>query len=224
MNKLWYLSQINIFEEMSMHDLEKIDEMVMSTVKKGELISKPGKDNQVLFLLKKGKVRLFKISPDGQQFTSGILGDGNIFGEIETFSTGTSDVYIDALEEVTLCALKKDDFKQLILNNPKLALKMIQVLTDRIRESDKFLEQLAVGDLKSRIIYLLVKLAEKFGTVKEKWIVLNIALTHQELANMVGATRESVSVVLSQLSKNEQIKTARKKISINREEFEQYFE
>lgn len=86
-DKLWYLSQINVFEALPRPSLEEIERLApMHTAAKGTLILTPDNRPEVLYLLKRGRVRLYKVGPNGKQFTLGILGDGNIFGEIEAFS------------------------------------------------------------------------------------------------------------------------------------------
>lgn len=220
MNKVWHLSQINLLEELPMEDLQMIDDMApMSTVKKGSLIISPGTESKKLYFLKQGCVRLFKVNEDGKQFTIGLLGKGNIFGETETFSTGLGSAYVEAMDDVLVCMLGKKDFEMLLMKRPQVALKMVSILTQRIRESEEMLENLAFRDVRYRLLYLLEKLAKSFGQVSNNvaspHTKLDLNLSHQELANMIGATRESVSVTLSQLSKEDIVITGRKEIAID---------
>ncbi|WP_408011362.1 Crp/Fnr family transcriptional regulator [Pseudalkalibacillus sp. A8] len=143
-NKLKFLSQINLLEEMQMDELKEIDRISnMKPLKKGTTIFTPDTSIQALYLLKKGQVRLYRMSENGKQFTVDILGDGNIFGETSTFSLTEDQDYAEAMSDVYLCIIGKSEFENLIEQNPKLAIKLIEILSARLRDiyevSDKLL-------------------------------------------------------------------------------------
>ncbi|GMA64244.1 Crp/Fnr family transcriptional regulator [Alicyclobacillus fastidiosus] len=105
------------------------------------------------------------------------------------------------------------------MKRPQVALKMVSILTQRIRESEEMLENLAFRDVRYRLIYLLSKLAKTFGQAGDghtsRYTHLDLNLSHQDLANMIGATRESVSVTLSNLAKEGIVTTGRKEIAVD---------
>jgi CRP-like cAMP-binding protein len=223
MNKLGYLSQISMLEALPKEDLMKIDEMApMSTLKKNTLIQTPDTFREGLFFIKEGKLRLFKVNADGKQFTLGILGKGNVFGEIDSFSLGTRDIFIETLEETLLCSLGKEQFEKFLADRPQLALKLLKILSERLKERDEMLEQLALGDVRERVLHLLIKLSGQFGVKDGDYHKIDLPLTHQELANMIGATRESVSVVLREFAKDDIIRTGRMSIHIKLEKAMEY--
>lgn len=212
-----------------MEDLQMIDAMApMSRVQKGAIIISPDTENQNLYFLKQGRVRLFKVNEDGKQLTIGLLGKGNIFGETETFSTGSGSAYVEAIDDALVCVLGKKDFEILLMKRPQVALKMVSILTQRIRESEEMLENLAFRDVRYRLLYLLAKLAKSFGeqssSERAPFTKLDLNLSHQELANMIGATRESVSVTLSQLAKDGFVTTGRKEIAVDLQKAEEILE
>ncbi len=220
MDKLWYLSQINLFEALPMADLRTIDRMApMSTIQKGTLIIDPTMENRNLYLLKSGRVRLFKMSEDGKQLTLGLLGKGNIFGETESLSTGLGSAYVEAMDDSLVCILGKADFEAILVKWPQVALKMVAILTQRVRDAEELLETIAFRDVRYRVVYLLAKLAQQFGSTKDGpasgYTHVDLALSHYDLANMIGATRESVSMVLSQLSKEGVVLTGRREIAVD---------
>ncbi|SMO78238.1 CRP/FNR family transcriptional regulator, anaerobic regulatory protein [Melghirimyces algeriensis] len=220
---MWYLSQINLMEELPLEDLKEIERMApMSKIPKGTIISSPGEAPPALYLLKKGKVRLYKLNREGKEFTLGILGDGNIFGEVETFSTGTRDTYVEAMEETLLCVLNKKDFEEFMKERPQLAIKLIGILTERLREAEEMLENLAYGSVQKRLLYLLSKLVHHFGNQKGAYWELDLRLSHQDLAAMIGATRETVSATLSELTRQGVISKERNKrdLRIHRKKME----
>ncbi|KPB03249.1 Crp/Fnr family transcriptional regulator [Bacillus sp. CHD6a] len=201
-DKLFLLSQISLLDELPIDDLKVIDEMSqMKPVKKGTIILSPEKQMEALFLLKKGQVRLYRLNSKGKQFTVDILVDGNIFGETSTMSLTDDQVYAEAMTDTYLCILGKEEFEEFIENNPKIALKFINILSARLKEVYSLSEKIALGDVKYRILYLLLKLSEKTGKRKKEWQTIEMRVTHQDMANMIGSTRETTSAVISQLKK-----------------------
>ncbi|CAM2825284.1 Crp/Fnr family transcriptional regulator [Paenibacillus sediminis] len=220
MDKLWYLSRISLFESLPPEDLEQIDKMAPMThfnkLPKNTVIQQPDSTVEGLFIVKEGKVRLYKLNADGKQFTVGILGPGNMFGEVHFISLGTKGLYIETVEETLICSLTKNQFENFLLQRPKLAIKFLQILSDRLQEKEELLERIALGNLQDQVLYLLVKLADKFGIPSEGGMVkIDMPLTHQELANMIGATRESVTVVLHDLAKENIVITGRMNIQVH---------
>jgi CRP-like cAMP-binding protein len=223
MNKLWYLSQISMFATLPKEDLMEIDRMApMSKLPKNMLIQTPVTFREGLYVIKEGKVRLYKINPEGKQFTLGILGKGNVFGEVDSFSLGTRDIFIETIDNVLLCSLGKEQFEKFLEERPQLAIKLLKVISDRLKERDMLLEQLAMGDVGDRVLHLLIKLSEQFGVEEEGYHKIDLPLTHQELAYMIGATRESVTMVLKELVKEDVIRTGRASIHVRLNKAKEY--
>jgi CRP-like cAMP-binding protein len=207
MDKIMLLSQINLFDELLMEELKVVDEMSeMKPVKKGTLIMSPSLPISALFLLKKGQIRLYKMNEQGKQFTIDILVDGNIFGETSSLTLTDDHVYAEAMTDSYLCVIGKEEFETFIEKNPKIALKLINILSTRLNELYNLSEKIALGDVKQRVIYLLLKLSEKTGKRKNEWQTIQLKLTHQDISTMVGSTRETISAILSQLKKEGLIK------------------
>jgi CRP-like cAMP-binding protein len=219
MDKLWYLSKISIFETLSEADLSEIDRMAPMThfnsLPKGTMIQNPDNYQEGLFFVKLGKLRIYKINAEGKQFTTGILGHGNMFGEIDAFSFGTKGLFIETMEETLICSVMKEHFESFLHKRPQLAMKFLKELSNRLKERDDLLEKLALGDIRERVLHLLIKLSEKFGIQEEHYMKIDLDLTHQEIANMIGATRESVTVILKDLNNEAIILTGRKTIKVD---------
>lgn len=215
MDKIFLLSQISLLDELPMEDLQIIAQMSeMKSVKKGTIILSPNNKIESLFLLKKGQVRLYRINQNGKQFTVDILVDGNIFGETSTLSLTDDQIYAEAMTDTYLCVLGKTEFEEFIVKNPKIALKFINILSTRLKDLYSLSEKIALADVKYRILYLLLKLSEKTGRRKNEWQTIDMKLTHQDIANMIGATRETTSAVMSQLKKEGVIKRGQR-LAIN---------
>lgn len=216
MDKLWYLARISIFDTLPQKDLMEIDRMTpMQHLPRNTMVQTPDLHREGLFIVKEGKLRMYKINDEGKQFTAGILGAGNMFGETDSFSFGTKGIYIETMEETLLCSMMKEEFETFLNNRPQLAMKLLKELSDRLKERDEMLEKLALGDIRERVLHLLVKLSERFGVEDGNLLRIDLALTHQEVANMIGATRETVTVALNGLAKDGVVQTGRKSILVN---------
>ncbi|MCM3629090.1 Crp/Fnr family transcriptional regulator [Paenibacillus glycanilyticus] len=218
LDKRLYLSKMSIFEVLTADDLTELDHISpishFKAIPKGIIIQKPEGAKDGLFFLKEGKLRLYRENLEGKQFTVGILSKGNIFGEIDTFSFGTKGLYIETMDETLICSVPKKAFEDFLSERPLLSLKMLTELSKILKERDEMLEKLTLGDVQDRILHLLLKLSERFGVEDEGKVRIDLQLTHQEVANMVGATREAVSGILKKLMKDGVINTGRKSISI----------
>lgn len=206
-----------------MEELQEIDKMTpMMTIKRGELIQSPDTFREGLYFLKKGKLKLYKINSEGKQFIVSILGAGNVFGEIDSFSLGTRDSFIETMDETILCSLGKDQFEQFLVDRPHLAVRIMKELSRLLKERDAMLAQLALSNVKERILHLLKTLAATFGISEGSYRKIDMPLSHQEIANMIGSTRETVTMILSDLSKDGVIKTGRMSVHVNLTHISEY--
>ncbi|MBB6732106.1 Crp/Fnr family transcriptional regulator [Cohnella zeiphila] len=218
MDKLWYLSQISIFEEMSHDEMREIDQLDtihhFNRITKNTLVQSPESTREGLYFVKEGKLRLYKLNDSGKQFTLGILTRGNIFGELNSFSFGTRRVYIETMEPTLLCTMSEPQFERLMINRPQLALKFLKALSERLKEREDQLEQLALHGLRNRVLHLLSTLSVKFGVIQDGYALIDLPLSHQEIANMLGSSREAVSGVMSELAKEGVVKTSRLSVQL----------
>nr|WP_264370906.1 redoxin domain-containing protein [Paenibacillus sabinae] len=188
-------------------------------IPKHTIVQTPDTVREGLFFLKEGKLRLYKLNKEGKQFTVAILKKGNMFGELESFSLGTSRVFIETMEDSFLCTMSERQFEWLMTRHPKLALKFLKSLSDRLNEQDEILEQLAFNDLRGRILHLLSMLSAKFGVDEGEYVRIDLPLSHQEIAKMLGVTREAVSVIMRKLVQEKVIKTGRISVRLAAERY-----
>lgn len=202
MDKITLLSHINLLDELPMDELKTIDQMsTMKPVKKGTIILSPDTPIEALFFLKKGQVRLYRMNSQGKQFTTDILVDGNLFGETSSFSLTDDQMYVEAMTDTYLCTMAMEEFETFVEHNPKIAIKLVNILSARLKDTYDISEKIALGDVKYRILVLLLKLSDKSGKRKNEWQSIEMKLTHSDIATMVGSTRETVSGLMSQFRK-----------------------
>ncbi|MGW8956427.1 Crp/Fnr family transcriptional regulator [Paenibacillus sp. NPDC055715] len=219
MNSIQYLSQFNLLHSLSLEDLIEMDQMTsITTIPKNTFIQTPDSFSEGLYFVKKGKVRLYKLNADGKQFTLDILSEGNVFGDMDIISLGTRDMYIETIEECDICLMDKNRFEHFLLQHPRFMMNLIKVLSDRISGMSRLAQHLALGNLQDKILYVLIKLSDQFALQsQDEYYKINFPLSHQEIAHLVGATREAVTATLQELVKEKVIKTGFKTIYIHRE-------
>ena len=219
MNKLWYLKQCDVFSTLDKEKLSKISGITKEKhIPKNEIIySSQDKDDQ-MFILKKGRVRIFKVSEDGKMITLSLLRDGDIFGTMSAIRGGVSGAYAETLEDSYICSIRQGDFYNAVKEMPEIALRLIEIINQRLKQAEDRIEDLVFRNIPGRIAGILLKLAEQFGKDTPEGIQINFKITHQELADMVGATRETVTIILNDFKNDNLIKISEKYITIIDEE------
>ncbi|MGD8555501.1 MAG: Crp/Fnr family transcriptional regulator [Anaerolineales bacterium] len=210
MNKLKALSQIEIFRDLTPQEMEEIDRAItMSTCEPGRVFYAPEETGEVLFLLKSGRVQLYRLSPSGKKLVVAVLEPGAIFGEMSLVGQGMHNTFAEAIEPCTLCAMSRGDVERLILSKPKVGVRILEIMARRLSESETKLEELAFKSIPGRLASLLLKLSEKAGPGD-----LVQGYTHQDLAEMVGTYRETTTQTLNEFKNQGLIAIARKRITI----------
>lgn len=215
MNKIWYLKRCDLFHDLNKAALERIAAIANEkNVPKKQIIMSADGEDDVMYVLKKGTVRVFKLSPDGKMITLDILKDGDIFGAMAEIKGGTTGAYAETLEDSYICAIRQDALTGVIKEMPELAVSLIGKINQKLKEAEDRIADLVFRDVPGRIASVLLKLAEQFGKDNPAGRQISFKFTHQELADMVGASRETVTVVLSEFKTDKVIATNGKYITI----------
>ena len=214
-SKIWYLQRINLFKEIPADDMEELARVTrMESAKKKETIFLPGESSQQVYLLKTGRVKISRVSEEGREITLAILEPGEIFGEIEILEGSARDTIAEAMEESQLCVIQKEQFLSLIRKRPELSFRLTKLIGLRLRRIESRVEDLVFRDVPSRLAHLLIQLSENYGKTTPEGIFLNIKITHQEMANLIGSIRETVSATLGEFKKEGLITFEGRKIII----------
>ncbi|REE91651.1 CRP/FNR family transcriptional regulator [Paenibacillus taihuensis] len=213
------ISQIKLFESLSAEIIYEMNQVLNDSnlimKPKNYIIQTPVHEKNGLFFIISGKVRFYKTNPAGKEYTVCILDDGGVFGEVESFSLGNKGTYVETMEGTMFYRMPNEHFELLITKYPELSLPFLTEISRRLRLQDELVEKLVFRDLRGKVLYFLNRLSNKFGVEEDGYQKIDIPLTHQELANMIGATREAVSLILQELSNEGILKTSRKMIMIH---------
>ncbi len=218
-SKIWYLQRINLFKEIPADDMEDLARVTrMELAKKKETIFLPGESSQQVYLLKTGRVKISRISEEGRELTIALLGPGEIFGELEILEGSARDTIAETMEDSQLCVIQKEQFLSLIRKRPELSFRLTKLIGLRLRRIESRVEDLVFRDVPSRLAHLLIQLSEEYGNPTRDGILLSIKVTHQEMANLIGSIRETVSATLGEFKKEGLITFEGRKIIILRPE------
>ncbi len=210
-SKLHALSKIEIFRDLTKSEMEEIDRAVtMSTCEAGRVFYGPEEMGEVLFLLKRGRVQLYRLSPEGKKLVVAVLEEGAIFGEMSLVGQGMHNTFAEAVDNCLLCVMSRTDIERLILDKPRVGLRFLEAMADRLAESESQLEDLAFKSIPARLAALLLKLAgEDAGQPSAVE-----GYTHQDLAEMLGTYRETTTQTLNDFKGRGWVDIQRKRIDI----------
>lgn len=209
------IKNIPVFSQLSENILEEILKLQSTKkYKKGEIIFFEGDKGEAFFFVKSGKVKIYKTSLDGRDITLNILGEGSIFAEVTLFNDVSYPATVETMENSEIGIILNKDIEKMILSNNELALQIIKVLSKRLYRSQKTIKDMAFSDTYNRTSRTLLDLCERHGKETKTGIEIDIGITRQDIANMVGTSRETVSRIISDLKKEGVVDTSAKKIII----------
>jgi CRP/FNR family transcriptional regulator/CRP/FNR family cyclic AMP-dependent transcriptional regulator len=193
------LKQVPLFEELSDYELNTLSEVAMLRVfPKDRIVIMAEEEGDSLFVIHQGQVKVSIVSEDGREVILSILGEGNFFGEMSLLDGNPRSANVTTTQETELLMIRRADFLH-IQRSPQTAIKLLSVLASRLRKTDRKIEGLALSDVTGRITQTLLQLAEEQGSPTPDGILVKDRPTHQDLANMSGTTRETVSRILKRL-------------------------
>ncbi len=200
MEKIWYLKKINIFNGLSKDEMEFIDHVsVMKHYAKKQPIFLPQDPGDKVFLLKKGKVKIMRLSEEGKELILAVLDSGEIFGEMALFDSDSRTSMAETLEDAYICEISKRDFEDLVKKKPELAIRLTKLIGLRRQQLETKIEDLIFKNVFTRLAQVLLDLLKKYGVQRPDGQLINLKLTHAELANLIGASRETTTLYLNQL-------------------------
>ena len=206
--KLRHLSAIDIFRDLAPDDLDWLAaHTTMVTARRGQLVYMPGETNEALFLLKAGRVQIYRLSADGKKFVLSELGPETFFGDMPLAGQQMYGAFAEALEACTLCVLGRADLEQLIQTRPQVAIRLLEVIGRRLLEAEAVIEAFAFKGVPARLAALLLRLATEEGDEL-------VGRTHQDLAELIGTYRETVTQTLDDFQRRGMVALGRKCIRV----------
>ncbi|MDD3824680.1 MAG: Crp/Fnr family transcriptional regulator [Anaerolineae bacterium] len=208
-DRIAYLHMVDIFQDLSEEEIAEIDRaMTITTGRRGKIFYMPEDTSEVLFLLKEGRVQLYRISPEGKKLVIGTVGPGAVFGEMALIGQGMHNTFAEATEDCVLIVMSREDVERLLITKPQVALRIFEAMGNRLKETESRLEAIAFKGIPARLASLLLQLADErqSDTIQ--------GLTHQDLGERIGTYRETTTQTLNSFKASGLIDIGRKRIHI----------
>jgi CRP/FNR family cyclic AMP-dependent transcriptional regulator len=207
------LKKIPLFSTLDDNGMNYLkDVAIKRSFPKNTILFSRGDESDALYLLYKGSAKAIINDETGKEIVLSTVGPGEYFGEISFLDGEARSATVVTREPVQVLIVYKNDFKKILFSNPDIVFRLLKELLNKLRRSTEQIESLAFMDVYKRIANLLLQLAEPQDA---KWVIEE-KLTHQEISNRVGSSREMVSRIMKQLQTGGYISTDRKKIIIHK--------
>ncbi|MEZ0371928.1 MAG: Crp/Fnr family transcriptional regulator [Candidatus Sericytochromatia bacterium] len=212
--KFWYFTKNELFFKIALQDIDWLSKVAhLDKTERGQVIYLPGQPASRVYILKQGRVRISRMSPQGKQITVAVLDSGTLFGEAALFEeVATHDNFAETLDDTWLCWISASDFVAFMHKHPELNYRIMKLVGKRMLQIENRLEDLVFLTVEQRLLKLLAKLAEDHGIVIPEGVLIGIRITHEEIGNLINATRPTVTEMLSRLQKEDWISICKRQI------------
>lgn len=224
MREPWYLTPSDFLGNLAEEDRYAFFRLGDSRAyDKNAFVFRSGDPGRNVYVLREGRAKIYKISQSGKEVILWFCFPGEVFGLAEASRGGPRDVYSQVCSDAVVHRIPRQQFSQFVESRPRVAMQVIDLLSCRLRVLGDILTNLATDDATSRVIKLLLRLCSRYGQVSngcgilgggDGAICLDIPLTHQEMADMLGTSRQTVSSVISELKKAGALKTAHRHMHV----------
>jgi CRP-like cAMP-binding protein len=213
LDKQQYLHTIDIFRDLSHDEIEQLGKRApMRRVPAGTLFYSPEQPTEVLFILKEGRVRLYHLSPGGRELTLAVLEEGTIFGEMSLLGQQLQSSFAQALSPCLLCLMSREDVKTLLLDDPRIAYRLLETIGQRLLATEHRLSDIAFRHAPERVAAQLLAMPRQSHNWLGRKTVPEVRCTHEELASLVGVYRETVTKILNDFRQQQLIELKRGRI------------
>lgn len=214
--KLGLLRELELFSGLSDADIEAIGHATtMTHCRPGQTILSPDDPPDRIHILKKGKVRVYRVTPDGKQLTLDIYERGTILGDMRLLGQEPiPEAYAQTIDAAVICTITPDELRRLIERYPIIGVNIITFLSRRLQEAERELEAMAYQRVGQRLARKLIDLARRFGVETVRGTLIQARLTQQELAEMIGTTRETLAHTLADFRRRDLLDTEHHQVLI----------
>ncbi len=203
-----YLETMALFEGLSQDDLKQVGHHTrLVEHAAGYIFYMPDEPAEVMFILKQGRVQLYRMSPDGRKLVVAVMQPGAVFGHMSLIGQGLHNTYAEALDDCVICVWSREEVERLLVRKPEVSLRFLDALGKRLMQAEKRLTDRAFKRIPARLAGLLLSLREGDDSDVHGY-------THQGLADMLGTYRETVTQTLTDFKERGLIDVGRKRITL----------
>jgi len=207
MKKIELLQSVALFWDLSEEELGYISEkMIARHYKSGNYIFLEDSEGEQCFFVVQGSVKVTRLSKDGREVILAMLNEGEFFGEMALLDGESRSANVIALEETEVLTLNREDFLVVLHDYPQIAIQLLKEMAHRLRKSDRHIASLSLSDAEKRIALCIIRFADEQGVIKRGQVSIPKVPIQQDIANMAGTSRETVSRAINLLEKEHFIK------------------
>jgi CRP/FNR family transcriptional regulator len=215
------LKRIRLFLSLTESELYELSpKVLLKEFRKNHIILHEEDTNSFMYIIVQGKVKIYQIADQGKEMILSVHGAGEFFGEMSLIDGKTDPATVAAMEPSLIAVISRNDFYDMLYSQKKILENLLELLCSRLRESWKKIQMLNFNDAAQRVKMLLLMLAEDYGDKTAEGTTLRIKLIHQNMADMTGLSRETVTRVLDKMKSNGEIKITKDKFIQLLPEFE----
>jgi len=212
----WHIRNCSLFQRLSDSQLDFLEKQArIRSFPKGTSVYLPTEVADGTFLLAEGRIRLGSTTPDGKQSIIGFVEPGELFGELSLVDNGHREERAEAIVNSTVVLIPSQHIRGLMEQSPGLSIGVTKLIGLRRKRIERRLRNLLFRNNRERLTHLLIELAEQYGQATAEGIELKIRLSHQDLAAIIGATRETVTTLLGEMQSEGLLKIKRQKLLIH---------
>jgi CRP-like cAMP-binding protein len=195
------LKAIPLFSELSDSDLREIERVsVRQVFKKDNMVLIEEEVGSTMFIILDGRVKISRISDEGREVILSILSEGDFFGEMSILDGQTRSANVVTLEDAKILIIRREDFLQMLHDYPQIAINLLKELAHRLRRSDSQIKSLSLQNATGKVASTLLRIADDSGKIHKGQVEIPRLPPQQDLANMAGTSRETISRVIKSLT------------------------
>jgi CRP/FNR family cyclic AMP-dependent transcriptional regulator len=217
MDEMALLQQIPLFADMPQDQLQSLTGALERRIyRKGQIILHQGDPGDSLFVVVSGRVRIYTLSSEGHELSVWICDEGDFFGEMALLTGEPRSAYAQAMQHTDVLILNRQAFRSFLLANPLAAIHTIEALSQRLRRTTESAEGLVSLSVAQRIARKLLELMERYGVQQEDGVLIDLHLSQEAIATLVGTSRESANRALGTLRDEGIVQVDRARIRVIR--------
>jgi CRP-like cAMP-binding protein len=212
---IWFLKRCDLFEQLTPAEKQRLERhALVRTFRRKEIIYSPSEPGQTVLVLARGRVKIKVVAPDGKETIFAFIQEGELFGELAVVDSAPRNEFAEAVEEALVIAIPREEILWLMGQRPDVALHVTKLLGFRRRRIENRLRGILFRPIRARLVALLLELLESDGRPAGDAWEITLKLSHQDLANLIGATRETVTLTLGRLQGERLIRVKRRQLLV----------
>jgi CRP-like cAMP-binding protein len=210
---LWYLKKIPLLADVGAETIQRlVKTLELREIRRRQVVYLPGDPGDSVYFVNGGRLKVSKVTRDGKELTLAYRVPGEIFGELCLIEGGPREEMSEAMENSLISVVDRALFDQILTKEGLISSRLVKVVAQRRREVENKIEQLIFKDVNAKLAELLLRLGDEYGIEDARGVLVSLKITHQEMANLIGSTRETVSLTLSQFKRRGFIHTEGRKV------------